>query len=514
MSEEYDNIDNIEYNYENDYYPDDYDQNTKVLDSNDDKLNLQKNHSNLGKEEEAKILMEKVIEEVIELTCLSRDNVIILLLQNNWNKDKIDSYWWENTNKHLIKHGMEFDQNLKFNKNSTSKECMVCFSNSKNLNYISLSCNHLFCTNCWTEYLEYKAQDIYSCTSATCMLKNCNVCVPPSLFTKYLSEHSLKLYNNSLVKNFTENNDDIKWCPSNTCGRFVKSKDHVARDITCGCKTVFCFKCRRDGHRPCTCMLMEIWDKKNNSEGENVLWLQANTKQCPSCNKYIEKNQGCNHMTCRKNVGGCGYEFCWICMGEWKPHGSEWYNCNKYDPKAEKNIKKEKDINKLKGELEKFAHYFGRYFNHQKSMKISIKLRETIEAKKQNFFFNRKMNLQELTFLNEALEVVIKCHRVLTHTYIFGYYMNENAINEKNLYEYQLKMLSDNVDKLNEMLENHELQDILDIELVDKYISEFNKYRAKVLSLSSVTEKFLTNLVDYIENILVEHIDYGAITKK
>lgn len=30
-------------------------------------------------------------------------------------------------------------------------------------------------------------------------------------------------------------------------------------------------------------------------------------------------------MTCRK----CKYEFCWTCLGEWKPHGTNWYNCTK-----------------------------------------------------------------------------------------------------------------------------------------------------------------------------------------
>ena len=500
-----------ENNDEENYYDQDYIYQDDDSNQNNNNFSLAKTISGMGKEDEARYLMEKIISEVQELTCLSRDNAIIILIQNNWNKDKIESTWFDDTEKNQVKSGMEYNKSLGL-KNPSVKVCMVCYSeNDKNEQYIGLSCQHLFCSSCWKEYLEFKVQDKISCIFSTCMLKECNVYVPYSLYEKFLCQKSMNLYNENLLKNYTEHNDDIKWCPTGGCGRFVKSKNHAPRDVSCECKTVFCFKCMREGHKPCQCLLMDIWDKKNNSDGENVLWLKANTKQCPSCAKHIEKNQGCNHMTCRKESGGCGYEFCWICMGEWKPHGSEWYNCNRYDPKATVNIEKEKDTAKLKGELEKFAHYFERSFNHNKSMKISIKLRSILEDKKKIFHNIKKMNLEELNFLSEALEVVISCHRVLCHTYIFGYYMNEKAKNEKVLFEYQLKMLSDNVDKLNEMLENNEINDILNIKHTDKYIDEFNKYRAKVLGLAGVTEKFQTNLVDFIENSLVEFIDYEAI---
>jgi len=36
------------------------------------------------------------------------------------------------------------------------------------------------------------------------------------------------------------------------------------------------------------------------------------TRQCRKCNARIEKNGGCNHMTCR-----CGHEICWQCGGDY-----------------------------------------------------------------------------------------------------------------------------------------------------------------------------------------------------
>ena len=36
-------------------------------------------------------------------------------------------------------------------------------------------------------------------------------------------------------------------------------------------------------------------------------------RKCPKYGQGIEKNNGCDHMTCRKPMG-CGHEFCWRCL--------------------------------------------------------------------------------------------------------------------------------------------------------------------------------------------------------
>ena len=43
-------------------------------------------------------------------------------------------------------------------------------------------------------------------------------------------------------------------------------------------------------------------------------------QECPKCHSTIEKDGGCNHMVCKK----CRFDFCWVCLGPWEPHGSSW----------------------------------------------------------------------------------------------------------------------------------------------------------------------------------------------
>ncbi|OAV98367.1 hypothetical protein PTTG_25634 [Puccinia triticina 1-1 BBBD Race 1] len=60
-------------------------------------------------------------------------------------------------------------------------------------------------------------------------------------------------------------------------------------------------------------------------------WISANTKECTRCHLTIEKNGGCNHVTCKK----CKPEFCWVCTGIWADHGTAWYSCNRFDERDE-----------------------------------------------------------------------------------------------------------------------------------------------------------------------------------
>ena len=68
----------------------------------------------------------------------------------------------------------------------------------------------------------------------------------------------------------------------------------------------FCLKCKHLNHNGKTC------DLGIDMEFNKFIHNSKFIKRCPQCNFYIQKNQGCNHITCANS--DCKYEFCWICM--------------------------------------------------------------------------------------------------------------------------------------------------------------------------------------------------------
>ena len=100
-------------------------------------------------------------------------------------------------------------------------------------------------------------------------------------------------------------------------------------DVTCSCGFEFCFLCKLGPHAPSICAQAKLW-RSNVDESQALdkavkkmidkteTWKANNTRPCPQCKCPIQKNHGCNHMTCLPSAGGCGYEFCCVCMANWK----------------------------------------------------------------------------------------------------------------------------------------------------------------------------------------------------
>jgi ariadne-1 len=108
-----------------------------------------------------------------------------------------------------------------------------------------------------------------------------------------------------LLEAYVEVSDAVRWCPSAPhCGRAIRvdgggGGEERYAEVSCPCGAVFCFRCGGGAHSPCPCPMWDKWGAmRGGGEVDNLKWIVANTKSCPKCSKPIEKNGGCNHVTC------------------------------------------------------------------------------------------------------------------------------------------------------------------------------------------------------------------------
>ncbi|EGT39540.1 hypothetical protein CAEBREN_23911 [Caenorhabditis brenneri] len=271
--------------------------------------------------------MKKTIADVQAVLQVKSGTCRILLHKYKWNKESLLERFYEHpdTNAFLIDAQVIPRHTEKLP--CGESECDICCMVSE---LSGLACNHRACTPCWRSYLTNKILDGAQ-SEIECMAANCKLLIEDEKVWKvmfYITDPAIiASYRRLIVASYVETNRLLKWCPGVDCGKAVRVNHCEPRLVVCSCGSRFCFSCGNDWHEPVNCRLLKLWMKKCSDDSETSNWINANTKECPKCMITIEKDGGCNHMTCKNTT--CRFEFCWMCLGPWEPHGSSWYNCNR-----------------------------------------------------------------------------------------------------------------------------------------------------------------------------------------
>jgi hypothetical protein len=128
-----------------------------------------------------------------------------------------------------------------------------------------------------------------------------------------------------------ENNPEFIWCAHGCGSGQLNEGATMNKTVQCvNCHKLTCFTHRCPWHDGMTC---EEYDMPRNAGQKHASerWIDGHTKICPKCHSHIEKNDGCDHMTCFK----CKHEFCWECLAPYsniKRHGAYLHNrtCQHY----------------------------------------------------------------------------------------------------------------------------------------------------------------------------------------
>jgi len=456
-------------NEENDDWGD-WEEDTELIDIVCNKKEKSKPNTDILSYEDIRTIVLNEMTRFKRHLTISEDDSYHLLMKHNWNFDKATNDFLENST-YITKI-------TKITKKNQC--CMVCFDDILPINQLTICNLHIFCKDCWLGYLTSKINDgiIQMCCMDSKCKKNVSISFIMNIFenNKKTQEKVLKW----LLKIFIKNKSNYELCPNPKCKKIAYNND-ISTKIPCTCGTTFCFTCSNLYHYPASCDVINFWNTKCDKDSENALWLMQNTKNCPKCKISIEKSHGCNHMTCEN----CKYNFCWLCKGDWKKHGSAtggFYKCNTYI-----EMKKTNQVIKEEYNNERFLHYFSRYKNHDYSKNLfSAKLEKIRSMLKKEI--NKKM-IGSISFeqnIEDAITVLLNCRETLKWTYPIGFSITDKTF--KNLFEYWQQDLEKYCEHLNSLIEV-------------KSIHILWKNNREIMDIMQATKKYHKNLCDRLAEI-------------
>jgi len=337
-----------------------------------------------------------------------------------------------------------------------------------------LYCGHSFCQNCWVDEIVQMTKEGIGCLKMCCPMYKCGIAMSIRVVENILRDGSeippdqidtWNRYRRFFIKSFVDTSPNLDYCPAPNCYIVHQYTTGIRKDITCECKHKFCWRCKHISHNPCTCENIETWEQKYNDEGETVKWITVNAKKCPRCRTPIEKNQGCMHMTCKSSIG-CGHEFCWLCMGDWRTHSSKtggFYKCTIYEERRKEGLidEDEKSREQLKNELERYTFHLKMYDACIKSSEFAAKqipIFETQVLEKGRLGALKNANWD---FVTRAMKEVELNKRMCAFIYVMLYYMPIDQdlkplqINKKQMLKEQQAFLLTFSDRLQNLTETH-----------------------------------------------------------
>ena len=528
-------------------YEDDYIEN-EINEENENVQNQENNNNQLIDFEiiqNSEIIKKRdaIINNFMECSNLSYDEAELVLVYYNWNYDKLIEEWFDKTeNIKISSHIEQSPESEKkmsefiSNNNLSSDICPVCYTEIEKDNCLSLKCNHQICKECYIEYINNKLlTDPITILQTSCPMNGCNLYITRTLYKNCITELKYKkIFAKNLIRNFLITNKEIKTCPNPKCNLSIRVQNSIAKEIKCKCGQTFCFSCLEESHIPCDCFLAKewlnfgtkfggkeyVWEKKG-ANTENIFIITNDlVKNCPKCLVVIEKNHGCNHMTCT-----CGYQFCWVCLSPWK---NGCYSCRKViTPKTNplsEFIKIKKTNKYIPGKLkkkeeekltpfERYMKYYKKWHNHFKNLEICDKVKERLSELKNELIEDKNILENDVTFLDDSLNTIIDCNRALKYIFIFEYFLKDEDADIEDLIDNNLDTLQKQVDSLLELVELDQLPNILKISDKDNFKKKFLEYKDHIISLMNSTENFKKKLVDEIQNNLLDNIDYDKIKK-
>ncbi|CAN6225435.1 unnamed protein product [Urochloa humidicola] len=462
-------------------------------------------------EDEVRRCQDKVTSEISEVLSVPRGFAAALLRHCRWDPELLKNEWFSDEARVRAAVGLSppaGQPDVPTALNDATLTCAICFDRHGPGGMRSAGCRtHFYCYECWRGYIHAAVGDGSRCLLLRCPDPGCPAPVVRELVDAAAGGEDRARYETFVVRSYVEEGTSkyVRWCPGPGCTLAVRTHEEGSSsrlsEVTCKCGHLLCFRCGEDGHRPTPCETARAWSDKCRADGGTTSWVLENTKHCPKCRRAIEKNQGCNHMTCG---APCRHEFCWLCLDSWANHAGDNFNCNRYNANKEEFVGKESRERQARASMVRFLHYYERWVTHGESMERARKdLAGLQQAGGGLEEFAEAMGVQptELDFLVKAYEQVIEARRVLRWTYAHIYHMDPER-NDVEFCEFLQGLAEGSQERLHRCAEMERKDMTNEIGPYRAAIPEgyaagkFVEFRMKLTDLDSVARSHFTKLVE------------------
>eukprot|EP00906_Rhabdomonas_costata_P004654 RCo006862 len=413
--------------------------------------------------------MRSLADRASALTNLTTSAACRVLKYYDWNYSKLEENYFDHADEVRHQLGIRLGQEVPFREVPLTEGnpfmCPICIENFPNEKRTSVwalvSCGHAVCADCWTDTLSAAVAMGRTCSNLTCPMgsttgnlgvTSCKTFIDEKMFEKFLSPELFKKYQYYLIRSFVDTNPHIRWCPSPGCDRAIRCTDTSRKIVPCLCGFSCCFKCSDESHAPASCEQMREWKIREAGESDNLAYINAHTKPCPTCATPIERNEGCNHMTCVKcKAAGKPPDWCWVCGQIWDfkgKHLSNWYDC---PFKADKSVlERQKLAAAVDSELFKYVHYYEGYARHEQIRKFQVR-KDTERAEEHKARIMLRNPGVDADFIVQAVQALVQARTYLKFSYVYAYYLDSSS---KEFFDWKVGETETVVNAFSNMLED------------------------------------------------------------
>ncbi|KIM19986.1 hypothetical protein M408DRAFT_277262 [Serendipita vermifera MAFF 305830] len=206
------------------------------------------------------------------------------------------------------------------------EECIVCRDEPPHFpkDAPTATCAHQsqVCLVCLRRTINEAVTNGIIVTGIHCPSADCTQLMAYTDVQRWASEETLQRYDRAMLSSALMADPDFIRCLNPQCGA---GQIHTGNDnplVTCyACKAKQCWNHQTVWHTDYTCKKWDKLNRKNRRLNDaSIDAIHSLTKACPapSCGRRLMKADGCDHFTCQP-PGGCGHQFCWLCLAPWEP---------------------------------------------------------------------------------------------------------------------------------------------------------------------------------------------------